>query len=526
MKKRRYGIYGILLGLFCFVGCASNQEGERVEGEHLVFAIYEDLRDVNPHLYNGAMYAQNILFDGLVDFVDDEIVGALAESWEISEDETVYTFYIRENTFFSDGTVCDASAIAKNFEALLENAVYHDWIVTTNIIERVDVLDTHILSITLTQPYYFFLTELSMIRPFAMVSPDTMIEGSSQNGLTEIVGTGAYTIKEHIEGEYVTFEVNPYYWGETPEIPLVTMKLLPENQTRLLALEKGEIDIIYGKSLLDADTLKHYENHEQFEVKLSEPIATRHLAFNTTHDILNDVRVRQALSHATNKEEIAEYIFYGMEEVAHTLYSETLPFCDIDLTPFSYDIEKAEALLAEAGWQKNADGILEKEGEVCSVEFLYRITSVVDRTIAEYLQAQYLKLGVRLHLVGAEEQAYKDRMQKGEFELAFNISWGTPYDPQSSIASMTTPVHGDYAAQLGLFNKAEIDLVIEEILICTDEEKRRELFTFVLTELHEQAVYIPLTYECNKALYRNTLEHVDFTNSQYEIPFHKISFGD
>lgn len=526
MKKGKYGICGIALGLFCLAGCASNDIVERVEGEHLAFAMYEDLRDVNPHLYNGAMYAQNILFDGLVDFIDDEIVGALAESFFISEDETVYTFHIRENAFFSDGTVCDAFAIAKNFEALLENAVYHDWIVTTNVIESVVVLDTYTLVITLTQPYYFFLTELSMIRPFAMVSPDTMIEGSSKNGLTEMIGTGAYTIKEHIEGEYVTFEANPYYWGEPPEIPLVTMKLLPENQTRLLALEKGEIDIIYGKSLLDADTLKHYENHAEFEVQLSEPIATRHLVFNTTHDILNDIGVRLALSHATNKEEIAEYIFYGMEEVAHTLYSETLPFCDIGLTSFSYDIGEAEALLTEAGWQKNAEGILEKEGEVCSIEFLYRITSVVDRTIAEYLQAEYLKLGVRLHLVGAEEQSYKDRMQKGEFELAFNISWGTPYDPQSSIASMTMPVHGDYMAQLGLLNKAEIDLAIEEILICTDEQRRQALFTFVLTELHEQAVYIPLTYECNKALYRNELEHVAFTNSQYEIPFHKISFGN
>ena len=85
-------------------------------------------------------------------------------------------------------------------------------------------------------------------------------------------------------------------------------------------------------------------------------------------------------------------------------------------------------------------------------------------------------------------------------------------------------LYGDYAAQLGLDDKAEIDDAITEILITTDENRRQELYTYVLTHLHEDAVYIPLTYECNKAIYRSDMKGFHFTQTQYEVPFQDFSF--
>ena len=117
-------------------------------------------------------------------------------------------------------------------------------------------------------------------------------------------------------------------------------------------------------------------------------------------------------------------------------------------------------------------------------------------------------------------------MKAGHFDMVFNICWGTPYDPQSSLAAMRQPVYGDFAAQQGLADKAEIDEAITEILVSTDETKRQELYTFVLTRLHEDAVYIPLTYECNKAIYTSDLKGVGFTQTQYEVPFGQMYFGE
>ena len=291
-----------------------------------------------------------------------------------------------------------------------------------------------------------------------------------------------------------------------------------------MALEKGEIDLIFGKNMLDADAISQYVDSDQFTVSLSEPTSTRHIVLNTTHEILGDKAVRQALQHATNREAISEGIFYGLEQPADTLYATSVPYCDVDLEPYVYDTSIAEQMLDEAGWVMNSDGIREKEGQKLELDLLYNSDSVTEKTIAEYLQSEYQKLGISLNIHGEEEQSYRDNMKAGNFDMVFNICWGMPYDPQSSLAAMRAPVYGDYAAQLGLEDKAEIDQAITDILTSTDETERQELYTFVLTRLHEDAVYIPLTYECNKALYTSELQGVHFGSDQYDVPFADMYF--
>ena len=165
-----------------------------------------------------------------------------------------------------------------------------------------------------------------------------------------------------------------------------------------------------------------------------------------------------------------------------------------------------------------------KDGKRLELNLLYNSDSVTEKTISEYLQAEYKKLGIAINITGQEEQSYRDNMKAGNFDMAFNICWGTPYDPQSSLAAMRQRVYGDYAAQLGLEDKAEIDEAITKILVSTNEEERQKLYTFVLTRLHEDAVYIPLTYECNKAIYTSELKNVKFTQTQYEVPFAEMTF--
>ncbi len=490
----------------------------------VVFANYRDVRDLNPHFYAGEMYAQNILYDGLIDMTEDGFEGALAESWEISEDGKTYTFKIREGVKFSDGTDCDADAIKVNFDAIIENKERHVWLTMMTLLQDVKATEDNKIIITLSEPYYPMLTELSMIRPFAIISPNAMIDGGTKNGVEDYIGTGPYKLTEVETDEYAVFEVNEYYWGDKPQIEKITVKVIPDNQTRIMALEKGEIDLIYGKNMLDADSLISHEGNENFEVALSEPTSTRQIVMNTTDEILQDVNVRYAISYATNKEAISKGIFYGIEEVAETLYAKNVPYANIDLEPYTYNKEKADQLLSEAGWTMGSNNILEKDGQALEIGLLYNSDSVTEKTIAEFLQSEYLKIGIKLNIHGEEEQSYRDNMKLGNFDMVFNISWGTPYDPQSSLSAMSGPVYGDYAAQQGLENKEEIDKIISEIMISTEEEQRQELFTYVLTELHESAVYLPLTFESNKALYTSELEGVGFTQSQYEIPFIDMSF--
>lgn len=503
---------------------AASEAGASEGKEELVFVNYRDIRDLNPHLYAGEMYAQEMLYETLVNITADGYEGCLAESWDISDDGKTYTFHIRDGVKFSDGEVCDANAIKANFDAIIENKDRHTWLEMMNLLVGVSAPDDKTFVIELSEPYYPLLTELGVTRPFAMISPKAMKDGSTKDGVNAYIGTGPYVLTDFVTDEYAVFEANENYWGEQPKIKKITVKVIPDNQTRILALEKGEIDMIFGKNMIDADAINQYTGNDKFTVSLSDPTSTRQIVLNTTRDVLADKEVRQALQHATNKQAISDGIFYGLEQPADTLFAKTVPYCDIDLEPYAYDVELAQSMLDEAGWVVGADKIREKDGQKLNIDLLYNSDSVTEKAIAEYLQSEYQKIGIALNIHGEEEQSYRDNMKAGNFDMVFNICWGTPYDPQSSLAAMRAPVYGDYAAQLGLEDKADIDQAITDILVSTDETKRQELYTFVLTRLHEDAVYIPLTYECNKAIYRSDLQGFHFTQTQYEVPFADFYF--
>ena len=499
---------------------AASEAGSSEAKEELVFVNYRDIRDLNPHLYAGEMYAQEMLYETLVNITADGYEGCLAESWDISDDGKTYTFHIRDGVKFSDGEVCDANAIKANFDAIIENKDRHTWLEMMNLLVGVSAPDDKTFVIELSEPYYPLLTELGVTRPFAMISPKAMKDGSTKDGVNAYIGTGPYVLTDFVTDEYAVFEANENYWGEQPKIKKITVKVIPDNQTRILALEKGEIDMIFGKNMIDADAINQYTGNDKFTVSLSDPTSTRQIVLNTTRDVLADKEVRQALQHATNKQTISEGIFYGLEQPADTLFAKTVPYCDIDLEPYAYDVELAQSMLDEAGWVVGSDKIREKDGQKLNIDLLYNSDSVTEKAIAEYLQSEYQKIGIALNIHGEEEQSYRDNMKAGNFDMVFNICWGTPYDPQSSLAAMRAPVYGDYAAQLGLEDKADIDQAITDVLVSTDETKRQELYTFVLTRLHEDAVYIPLTYECNKAIYRSDLQGFHFTQTQYTLSLH------
>ncbi|MFV0441418.1 MAG: nickel ABC transporter substrate-binding protein [Lachnospirales bacterium] len=492
---------------------------------NLNFVNYRDIRDLNPHLYAGEMYAQELLYSPLITMDEaGNILPALAESWEISEDGKTYTFTIRPDVYFTDGVLCDAYAIEKNFDAILDNKERHTWLEMMNLLESAKATDENTFVIEMSSAYYPMLIELASTRPFVMISPESMIDGTTKDGVVEVdgipqwIGTGPYILTDFVTDEYATFTRNDNYWGEAPEFETITVKVIPDNQTRILALEAGEIDLIFGKNMIDAEALNQYSDKEGFEIQVSEPTSTRQIVVNTSTDILSDVDVRVALQHATNREAISEGIFYGYEPPANTLYSSTVPYCDVELEPYAYDLELAAIMLDDAGWEESSSGVREKDGQSLSIDLLYNSDSVTEKTIAEYLQSEFLQIGVDLTIHGEEEQSYRDNMKAGNFDLIFNISWGMPQDPQSSLAAMRQPVYGDYAAQLGLEDKEKIDDAITNILVSTDETERQDLYDFVLTRLHEDAVYIPLTYETNKAIYRDDLQGVHFAASQYEIP--------
>lgn len=521
------------------VGCGSAESSSMVDDrdEKIVYANYRDIRDLNPHLYNGEMFAQNLLYESLVKVEDDGSISPwLAESYEVSEDGKTYVFKLREDVYFTDGAKFNAEAAKLNFDAILDNYERHSWIESVSLMkevensgkESVEVTGEYELTIHLSKSYYPFLVELGLIRPLRFISPNCFIDGTTKNGVTDYIGTGSYYLSEHVTDEYAIFKVNEKYWGDIPDIEEIIVKVIPDSQSRVMALESGEIDLIYGATMIDSETYDKFSNLSEFETKISEPISSRVMMINTQDEILGDVRLRKALQYATDRETISKSIFLGIEDPAYTLFSSEVPYADIGLTPYEYNLEKAKELLNEAGWvEVNGQSYRQKDGQELAFTLHYSSDNVTDKTIAEFYKGELAKIGINLEIIGEEAQAHSDRAKSGNFDIIFNESWGKPYDPQSFLAGMReTSVHGDYEAQKGLKEKEQIDEAILNALEATTEEERQEYYTYVLETLHEEAVYIPLTYETNRAIYSNKIKNVTFGQSQYEVTFADMTMGE
>lgn len=521
------------------VGCGSAESSSMVDDrdEKIVYANYRDIRDLNPHLYNGEMFAQNLLYESLVKVEDDGSISPwLAESYEVSEDGKTYVFKLREDVYFTDGAKFNAEAAKLNFDAILDNYERHSWIESVSLMkevenygkESVEVTGEYELTIHLSKSYYPFLLELGLIRPLRFISPNCFIDGTTKNGVTDYIGTGSYYLSEHVTDEYAIFKVNEKYWGYIPDIEEIIVKVIPDSQSRVMALESGEIDLIYGATMIDSETYDKFSNLSEFETKISEPISSRVMMINTQDEILGDIRLRKALQYATDRETISKSIFLGIEDPAYTLFSSEVPYADIGLTPYEYNLEKAKELLNEAGWvEVNGQSYRQKDGQELAFTLHYSSDNVTDKTIAEFYKGELAKIGINLEIIGEEAQAHSDRAKSGNFDIIFNESWGKPYDPQSFLAGMReTSVHGDYEAQKGLKEKEQIDEAILNALEATTEEERQEYYTYVLETLHEEAVYIPLTYETNRAIYSNKIKNVTFGQSQYEVTFADMTMGE
>lgn len=525
------------LSLFLVVPTISFSEDSTLKKNEdkstLTYVNFRDIRDLNPHLYGGEMYAQNLLYEGLVKIAKDGSYQPwLAKSWTLSKDSSTYVFKLREDVFFSDGEKFNAKAAAANLNAIFDNYKRHSWLESMKLMKAVfesdqkpiEATGEYELTIRLGKPYYPLLTELGVTRPFRFISPKAFKNGGTKKGVSKLSGTGAYVLAENHIDQYAVFKANSNYWGKKANIETVIVKVIPDNQARILALKSGEIDLIYGDNMIDANTVDQFKKDSKFTVAMSQPVSSRMLMLNTADSILKDIEVRKALSYAVNKVAVSKGLFNGIEVPADTLFAKNIPYANIDLKPYLYDIEKAKKILDKAGWVKTANNkYRSKNGKELVVRFNYDTNKVTDKLIAEYLQYEMSKIGVQIKLVGEEKQSFQDRQKSGDFQIMTGYTWGTPYDPQSYISSMKASVHGDYMAQLGLAQKAKIDETIGKILESSTEEKRQAYYDYVLRTLHEEAVYIPLTYSRNITIYNKRVENVQFNNSKYEVPIEKMS---
>ncbi|MFI3272645.1 MAG: nickel ABC transporter substrate-binding protein [Pseudomonadota bacterium] len=506
-----------LFAAICVFATAHMSYAQEVRKD-LTFAFFRDMESLSPHTTAGEMWFQEAVYETLVSVENSGIEPCLAESWEISEDGRTYTFHMRKGVKFTDGVVMDAYVIEKNFDNIFKDKNSLKWLESINLTESYKALDADTFQVVLKQSYYPYLTELGITRPYAIGSPSIFVEGEPRK-VTGAVGTGPYYLADRKLGEYVVMKANKDYWGPKATIETVTMKVIPEGQTRVMALENGEIDMVFGINVVDAATIQIYKDSQHIKYALSTPTLTKHFVINSHLPGLNDINVRKAIQHAIHKEAIAQGLYYGIEKPADALFSPTIPYCDVDLKPYEYDMDKAAKLLDDAGWVMGKDGIRAKDGVKLSFTAIYDNNSVTCKPIFEFLQSELDELGIHLKLAGYERSTYFDMQKGGTFDIIMGVPWGQPYDPHTALSSFRAPSYGDHKAISGLPNGQVIFDEIQDFITEVDPELRQEKIAKVLTDIHEGATHVPLVYESNKSIFISDIKEVTFAPSPYVFQF-------
>ena len=303
-------------------------------------------------------------------------IGDLAKSWDVSDDQLTWTFQLVDNAKWHDGEPFTANDVAFTFELLADPAYTgtyytmiesiagarekHDGNATT--ISGINVIDDYDIAITTTEPNALMLDTMAGVMPMlpahildSIPIPDLPNSDFARNP----VGTGPYMLREWNTEESLIFDKNPDYFGGPVNIDTFIWQIIPEPSAQITALLNGEVDFIN----VSADDFPQVQNVDGVGTKSTPGSRYYNINFHPTDPLLADVRTRQAIAHAIDREALLAGLFGGEGTVESCIFHPSLPEYDATLTGYAYDPELAKQMLAEVGWtDTDGDGILEAQG--------------------------------------------------------------------------------------------------------------------------------------------------------------------
>ena len=423
------------------------------------------------------------IYDGLVELDEDGgIVPALAESWTLSEDTLTWHFVLREGVTFHDGTPFDAEAVKFTFDRVLDESNglggFGQW---SPLIEEVIVTSPNEVDIVTKQPSGGLLSLLASGYG-GMVSPAAVAEFGADFGRNP-VGTGPFVFGSWDQGERIVLLRNDAYWNGAPAIDEVEFRVISQDAARVLALESGDVDVIANVTPQNIPLLRE---NDGLSVVQKPTYRLFYWAFNNTKDVFQDVRVRQAFNHAIDREALVEFTLQGVGQPADAPIPPTVSgYAPMDL--YSYDPDRASALLSEAGFPSDWQG----------VAYVTEGRYYMDRQVAEAIQGMLSGIGVNVQIEVLEWGAFVDAVwsSPADSELAQSrdfaqTAFGTA-DPgqtfRSTLFSEYWPTAGYNEA---LFADPAIDALILEIEQSVDEESRIAATQALSAAVYEAAPWI------------------------------------
>ncbi|MEV7608038.1 TIGR04028 family ABC transporter substrate-binding protein [Microbacterium sp. NPDC089320] len=427
-----------------------------------------------------------------------EIEPWIASDWTVNDDATEYTFNLKPDVTFSDGTPVDAAAVAKNFDTYGLGDPERGLTVSEaiNNYASSEVVDDDTVTFRFSAPAPGFLQATSTINS-GLLSPETLdgtIEDFGAGNAEEIIGAGPFTLTDEKLGtEFTLTAREDYAWAPEsaenqgrPYVDAVHVLVTPEDSVRIGSLLAGQADYVRYVQAFDEDRV------ESAGFTLYAPQTrgvNNSLSLRPENPVLSDIKVRQALVAAVDAQEVVDTLFTENYPVATSVLSqEALGYKD-ESEHYAYDPEKAEKLLDEAGWTAGSDGIREKDGERLAITVYEAAPQPLSKQTLELVAQQLAKVGVELTVKPADAGSYaedtRDPLKTGFYH---SMVGRADFDV---IKSQYYTKNRDAL----ISNDAELDALLEAVASEPDTEKRAEASQAVQDYIAEQAYVIPLFEE-------------------------------
>jgi len=409
------------------------------------------------------------------DMESDEYVPSLAESWEIKEDGRVIVFHLRKGVKFSDGTEFNASAVKFTMDRLIakEHSLRP---------ERAEVIDEYTVAIYFKEAEFFNLAKMAEFHLSIMAPTSVTPTGDPDGELVRPIGTGPLKVVDYKEDQYAVFEPNIYWYEERgieSKFKRLVMKIIPDEDTRVMALRSGEVDIItdytHGGSDYTPRNQLSMLTKEGFRVYKRDIPLTWVIAFNYEREPFNDSRLREAVDLAINRDEIVKIFDNQVRPAKQGMFAPEAPKMKEANINYEYDPEEARRILRESG----------KEG--LNVRMIVNKEQEDQILVAQLIQQQLKDIGLNVDLDILEGGAYKQKRDTGDYDMRLYYIGGTDrrfylrlfwrFHPETKWKAYLSPKTGE---------------LCDDVLREFNREKRGEYLIDLYRTLYEEHGVIPL----------------------------------
>ncbi|EAM5987115.1 ABC transporter substrate-binding protein [Salmonella enterica subsp. enterica serovar Montevideo] len=473
-----------------------------VQAKTLVYCSEGSPEGFNPQLFtSGTTYdASSVpIYNRLVEFKTGttEVIPGLAEKWDISEDGKTYTFHLRKGVKwqsskdFKPTRELNADDVVFSFDRQKnEQNPYHkvsggsyeyfEGMGLPDLISEVKKVDDHTVQFVLTRPEAPFLADLAM--DFASILSKEYADNMLKAGTPEKVdlnpvGTGPFQLVQYQKDSRILYKAFDGYWGTKPQIDRLVFSITPDASVRYAKLQKNECQVMPYPNPADIARMKEDKNINLME---QAGLNVGYLSYNVQKKPLDNVKVRQALTYAVNKEAIIKAVYQGAGVAAKNLIPPTMWGYNDDIKDYGYDPEKAKALLKEAGLEKGFTIDL----WAMPVQRPYNPNA---RRMAEMIQADWAKIGVQAKIVTYEWGEYLKRAKDGEHQTVMMGWTGDNGDPDNFFATLFSCDAAQQGSNYSKWCYKPFEDLIQPARATDDHNKRIELYKQAQVVMHDQA---------------------------------------